>query len=324
MKLLLVDDHEPFARAVVAAFLEFDEVIHATTLAAARREQGEFDAILVDYDLPDGKGDLLVAEIRRHQPGQLIIAISAHEEGNAALLHAGADCACPKTQFSKIRSILDARAGASASRAPRPTALAFTAAGGPTNEDRSLIARPSWGLVVAVADGAGGTGAGGFAAQTAVDEIGRAVADARAPLSLAQLAELLVHIDAVLVESRTGGETTAVIAQLVGSSIVGAAVGDSGAVLVHIHSSMTDLTARQSRKPLLGSGCSTPTVFGPAMLGGLLLVASDGLIKYAPRAAFARAMAAPDLSSARDILLESVRLRSGGLQDDTTGVLVRA
>jgi CheY-like chemotaxis protein len=325
MRILFVDDHEPFVKAVVTAFLQSDQIVHASTIAAARRELGahKFDAILVDFDLPDAKGDLLVAEIRSKSPDQIIVAISAHEDGNAALLRAGADHACPKTQFSRIRAVLyEPRPMPGDLKAADPTVLSFTAAGNPNNEDRLLIARPSWGLVVAVADGAGGSGAGAFAADTAIEQIDRTLANSHSPLTLTQLAGLLERIDSVLVETRTGGETTCVVAQLVKGSVSGASVGDSSAV--HIQpSGSTDLTAGQSRKPLLGSGGSTPVAFGPAKMKGLLLVATDGLIRYAPRPVFTRAMASPGLEGARDILLQSVRLRSGEFQDDTTGILVR-
>jgi hypothetical protein len=54
-----------------------------------------------------------------------------------------------------------------------------------------------------------------------------------------------------------------------------------------------------------------------------LLVASDGLIKYAKQASIARIASGADLASAARSLVDLVRLRSGQLQDDVSIVLCR-
>jgi hypothetical protein len=57
---------------------------------------------LVDFDLDDGKGDALVRELLEGGfPGR-IIAISAHHDGNEALMNAGARVSCPKARFHTI------------------------------------------------------------------------------------------------------------------------------------------------------------------------------------------------------------------------------
>ena len=80
------------------------------TIAEARKilESGEFDALLVDYDLDDGKGDALVREVRKAGDQGRIIAASSHHQGNMALMAAGADAVCPKDQIRNIEQILTA------------------------------------------------------------------------------------------------------------------------------------------------------------------------------------------------------------------------
>jgi serine/threonine protein phosphatase PrpC len=54
-----------------------------------------------------------------------------------------------------------------------------------------------------------------------------------------------------------------------------------------------------------------------------LLVASDGLIKYASQASIARIASGADLACAASALVDLVRLRSGELQDDISIILCR-
>jgi serine/threonine protein phosphatase PrpC len=55
-----------------------------------------------------------------------------------------------------------------------------------------------------------------------------------------------------------------------------------------------------------------------------LLVASDGLFKYAAHREIARLARAADLEVAARALIDLVRLPAGGLQDDVSVVLCRA
>lgn len=111
----MVEDNETFAAVVIEQFLRAHAVTVVTTVAEALRRSGpEFACALVDYDLPDGKGDLVVSELRRRIPAAVIIGISSHAAGNAALTHAGADAVCPKAGFDHIERVIraawDARA----------------------------------------------------------------------------------------------------------------------------------------------------------------------------------------------------------------------
>jgi CheY-like chemotaxis protein len=65
-----------------------------------------FDAVLLDYDLDDGKGASLVEFLRQLPTVPVVVATSAHEDGNARLLAAGADVACPKGRFEDISAVL--------------------------------------------------------------------------------------------------------------------------------------------------------------------------------------------------------------------------
>ena len=76
--------------------------------AAAReaRVASSFDVALVDYDLDDGKGDEFVRELREAGERIVIVGVSSHDEGNAALRRAGASAICSKMQFDQIESVL--------------------------------------------------------------------------------------------------------------------------------------------------------------------------------------------------------------------------
>ncbi len=109
MNILMVEDNEAFVAVVIERFLsDHDVTVVATVADALRRANDGFEGALVDYDLPDGKGDVVVSELRRRAPGRLIIGISSHAPGNAALAHAGADATCPKNTFDQIARVIQA------------------------------------------------------------------------------------------------------------------------------------------------------------------------------------------------------------------------
>jgi DNA-binding response OmpR family regulator len=66
----------------------------------------QFDLLLVDYDLDDGKGEELVRELREAGSEIRIVGVSAREEGNVALLQAGADAICSKMEFNRIEELI--------------------------------------------------------------------------------------------------------------------------------------------------------------------------------------------------------------------------
>src|SRR4051794_26237369 len=104
MRILFVDNHPEFTSVVRAAFLSKHDVVVMPTITAARAaaEGSTFDVALVDYDLDDGKGDDFVRWVRAASMALTIIAVSARADGNEALVRAGADRVCAKTEFASI------------------------------------------------------------------------------------------------------------------------------------------------------------------------------------------------------------------------------
>jgi hypothetical protein len=93
--------------------------------------------------------------------------------------------------------------------------------------------------------------------------------------------ELMLHLDAIIASDRDARETTLVIADVSDDNrIVGASVGDSGALLIEWDGTIKELTEGQHRKGRLGSGRTLPVSF-KATLTGALLVATDGLLAFA-------------------------------------------
>jgi serine/threonine protein phosphatase PrpC len=183
-------------------------------------------------------------------------------------------------------------------------------------QDRARVFDADGDVIVALADGAGGTAHGATAAQAVVDAVGAAATATH------DWCALLSDLDRDL--QRLGrGQSTAVILSIRAGSISGASVGDSGAWLVRT-ADVIDLTERQQRKPLVGGGC-TPFRIQPVHLDiSTLLVASDGLFAYAKRSDILRIVRDPDLHSAAHALTDLVRLPDGALQDDVAVVLCRA
>ena len=108
MKILYVENHAVFAEQVVRQFLAAHQVTVVSSLSAARNAflKDTYDLVLSDYDLDDGKGDEFVRECRANHPDLPIIAVSAHDAGNAALLRAGATAVCSKMEFDRISKII--------------------------------------------------------------------------------------------------------------------------------------------------------------------------------------------------------------------------
>src|SRR6516165_12813675 len=107
MKILYAENHAIFAAQVCQQFLSDHTVRVSPNLVSAREALAseKYDVLLIDYDLDDGKGDELVNACRVSHPELRIIAVSAHEAGNAALLSAGAHAVCSKMDFDKIQTV---------------------------------------------------------------------------------------------------------------------------------------------------------------------------------------------------------------------------
>jgi serine/threonine protein phosphatase PrpC len=193
-------------------------------------------------------------------------------------------------------------------------------AGGKELQDRAEIFWLGSNLVLVVADGAGGRNG----AAEAADFVARHVKQTlhSASLSPKGICELLESIDQQMVAAGNVGETTCVIAVLSENGIIGASVGDSGALCIST-SGVDNLSGSQSRKPFLGRGCATPFAFARDSLNGTLLVASDGLLKYTSAERIAAVVLADDVDTSAQNLVGLVRYSSGALPDDISILLAR-
>ena len=192
-------------------------------------------------------------------------------------------------------------------------AIAIEAAGR-SGQDRAIVVPHANGVIIALADGSGGSSHGADAAQAVIDAV------ARSPEAGLDAASLLYELDDP--ERVHHGETTAVVLIASPTVISGASVGDSGAWLI-TGDSIVELNESQQRKPFLGAGCIPVAFSSPFPEGSTLLVASDGLLRYAKPRDIARVASDPRLDLAVKALLDLVRLRSGDLQDDISVVLCR-
>jgi serine/threonine protein phosphatase PrpC len=192
----------------------------------------------------------------------------------------------------------------------------------PDSEDRVAVLDASSGIVIAVADGMGGRAGGGEAASAFISLVVEAAAALRNVADADEWDALLVRADRAIRDNRLAGETTAVVVGVGARAIGGASVGDSGAWFI-TPDRMFDLTAAQQRKPGPGTGMASPTPFRARVVTGTLLVATDGLFKYAGAEQISAVVRAEPVATACRSLVELVRLPRGGLQDDLAIALCR-
>ncbi len=193
---------------------------------------------------------------------------------------------------------------------------------GVQSQDRVDVLEHPGGLVVALADGSGGMAGGAEAAETVVQAARDALAGGIETADPTAWCTLLADLDDRISTSPHGGETTGVLLGVDPGGVAGASVGDSEAWLV-LDDGFEDLSAFQHAKCRLGTGMAIPAPFSARPWTGTLLVASDGLTKFAPIEALLEAARVADLEAAATRLVDLVRLRSGALQDDVSLVLVR-
>ncbi|MFT3764579.1 MAG: protein phosphatase 2C domain-containing protein [Minicystis sp.] len=189
---------------------------------------------------------------------------------------------------------------------------------GSANEDRLELSCRGDRWTVVVADGAGGIAGGAAAARSATDAM--AALGANEELDADGWCEHLHRLDRALNADPRCGETTIVIVQMSRGEIWGAAVGDSGALLVE-PVGLVDLTVGQRRKPLVGSGVCRPSGIARRALSGRILVATDGLLKYAPQETLGALARTGDVRTTVEALIQAVTLPSGRLHDDVAVVL---
>jgi hypothetical protein len=178
-------------------------------------------------------------------------------------------------------------------------------------EDRLVVERIRGRTFAIVCDGAGNGGRGGLAADLAIAELTRIARE-----GFVDWMRAFSSVDQLLLKQAAGGETTCVAIEITDTGECrGASVGDSGAWMIPASRTPTELTARQSRLRL-GSGQAHAERF-KAQLMWQLVVGTDGLFKYI------RHRDLPSLARRGvEALVEGVRLKGGGFQDDVAVILV--
>ncbi|MCG8463717.1 MAG: hypothetical protein MI750_02555 [Xanthomonadales bacterium] len=134
------------------------------------------------------------------------------------------------------------------------------------------------------------------------------------------LVDFLLHCGHQLLINASAGEATGIIIVIKGDYLLGASVGDSEAWGVDSES-IDDLTQHQRYKPLLGSGSALPVGFERNKVAQSIIVATDGLFKYAKATDIAQCVRNAKGGALMDELLSLVRLPSGNYADDI-GIVV--
>ncbi len=177
-------------------------------------------------------------------------------------------------------------------------------------------------LVVVVADGRGGIRGGDEASRSLVAVVESAVNDpAFAAKDVGAWVDLFRSRDVALA-LKGAGETTGVVIALGPEGLLGLSIGDSEAWVV-TPGGVDNLTVGQQTRQRLGSGRVDLATFARPSLAGVLVIATDGLFKFASQEVIARIVRAGPFETAAERLVELVRHPSGALADDVAVVLVR-
>ncbi len=209
--------------------------------------------------------------------------------------------------------------------------LTLTEAGGhPRNEDAFEVrSHPSETELTLcfVADGQGGR-AGGRAAAELACRSGIEIAAGIAPKLLTnpqEWIELLRSVDDAVSRDSEAGFTTLIGIGVSNGCIVGAAVGDSAAILA-MGERVIELTRGQRKNPPVGSGEAIPVAFEETIADPWrLLVMSDGVWKYSGWQNVFAAVRCESGSETIENLQVSARLPgTGWFQDDFTVVMLES
>lgn len=192
-------------------------------------------------------------------------------------------------------------------------------ANGESAQDRVCVRRFDDRVVLMLADGAGGRGGGAEAADLAIEVISQFASGLH---SEDACTAALYRAHSIVQKNPQAGETTAVVAVAKGHQVFGASIGDSGAWIVG-DDSVDELSARQNRRPFLGSGDAIPVGFSRPDFEGTLLVASDGLLRYAARDMICWTIRKSSFDVVCKELVRLVRYPSGALPDDVGIALCR-
>ncbi|MDP3278913.1 MAG: protein phosphatase 2C domain-containing protein [Deltaproteobacteria bacterium] len=197
-----------------------------------------------------------------------------------------------------------------------------TSAAGLRCDDHVSVARREDGLVLALADGAGNSDDGGPLAEWLVSTIKERALEAKNLPGADALSRWIEALDMQWFATGRRGESALVVVSVTHSKVSGASVGDCGAWLVR-SGRYQELNGEQRRKPLVGQGRATVLPFGPLPMQGVLLLATDGLLKYAPETKIQHLATDGNVSVAAAKLVDLVRTASGALQDDVGLIVCR-
>ncbi len=171
------------------------------------------------------------------------------------------------------------------------------------------------GCLVVLCDGAGGSNGGLLVADQIVREFGQIGSEL---CSIEDFKREVQYAD----RRSVMGESTVVALRLSKERIIGASVGDSEAA-VYRNGHLYFLTEHQQVKPLMGSGHVRPVGFKSPPLDGMLLIGSDGFWKYVNRLSLLEKLREVDFLVAAKELSDLARMKSGGLQDDLSLIVIR-
>ncbi len=180
-------------------------------------------------------------------------------------------------------------------------------------------------------NGIGGVRDGALASRRAVEVVRKAIAGER-PNDEAQIwAERVGGIDRMLSRDRKMGEAHVVVVGVTPgryNRVIGASVGECEAWIIAPanvpHETATqNLTHRQARRPLAGSGAALPVAFETNWPDGTLLLATKDLFKHASRSQIIDAARHDDLEQAAQHLVSLARPSSDQQQNNFALLLCR-
>lgn len=108
MRILYVEDFIPWREKIIEAYLAGHEVIACATVAEVRAiyQPCAFDAVLLDYELPDGNGGDVTTLIRSQGDTVPIIANSSSGQRNRMLMKMGANYSISKSSEAELLDVL--------------------------------------------------------------------------------------------------------------------------------------------------------------------------------------------------------------------------
>lgn len=170
-----------------------------------------------------------------------------------------------------------------------------------------------------LADGVGGQGGGGVAAQYLVDFVSQNVSknNLHQPFFLQNL---LGAADHMINNHAKAGKTTAIVIAVEDNEVYGSSAGDSEAYILE-NNCLTSLTDGQDLNGFIGSGHAAPISFKKIFTDGVLILASDGLWKYAQPQNIIKELSSSRQKASSARLADLARMQSGHLNDDISILL---